>query len=110
MLLQKLAKVGDIDWLEPGQDAAAASTQMVGALEVLVPMADLIDKDAEIARLNKEIAKLEKDLERIRRKLENSGFLAKAPEQVVAKEREKMAGLENTIGQLRAQLERIESL
>ena len=63
----------------------------VGELEVLVPMADLIDKDAELARLAKEIEKQEKLIGGIEKKLSNESFVAKAPEAVVEKERAKLA-------------------
>jgi valyl-tRNA synthetase len=109
-LLQKLAKLSDIQWLDGEQEAPASSAQMVGSLEVLVPMAGIIDQAAESARLSKELGKLDKDLDRTRRKLDNSGFLAKAPEPVVAKEREKMASMELRIERLQAQLAQIENL
>jgi valyl-tRNA synthetase len=59
-------------------------------------MAGLIDKDAEISRLNKEIEKLDKDIGRIEGKLSNQKFVANAPQAVVAKEREKIAGFKSS--------------
>jgi len=52
----------------------------------------LIDVEKETARLNKDLAKLEKEIAGVSKKLANEKFLAKAPEQVVASEREKLAG------------------
>ncbi len=55
-------------------------------------MAGLIDKDAELARLAKEVAKVDQEIGRIESKLGNEGFVARAPEAVIAKEREKLEG------------------
>jgi len=65
-------------------------------MEVLVPMADLIDKDAELARLAKEIEKQDKLIGGIEKKLGNEGFIAKAPVAVVEKERAKLAEFQAT--------------
>jgi valyl-tRNA synthetase len=89
--LMKLASLEKITWLEVGDEAPMSATQLVGEMEVLVPMAGLIDKDAELARLDKEIDKLDKDVARIEGKLSNQKFVANAPEAVVAKEREKIS-------------------
>lgn len=70
------------------------ATALVGDLRVMIPLAGLIDKDAELARLDKEIAKLEKDIEIVGKKLGNEGFVARAPEAVVAKERGKIGEAE----------------
>ncbi|MGL5421062.1 MAG: hypothetical protein ACRDA9_16770, partial [Plesiomonas shigelloides] len=66
--------------------------KLVGQAELLIPMAGLIDKDAELARLAKEIEKVNGEVARIESKLGNEGFVARAPEAVIAKEREKLAG------------------
>ncbi|HBA33379.1 MAG TPA: hypothetical protein DCZ12_04505, partial [Gammaproteobacteria bacterium] len=66
-------------------------TALVGDLEILIPLAGLIDKDAELARLQKEMDKLDKDAGRIQNKLANENFVARAPEAVVEKERQKLA-------------------
>jgi valyl-tRNA synthetase len=87
----KLAKLARIAWLEDPEQAPLSATQLVGEMEVLVPMADLIDKDAELARLAKEIDKQDKLIGGIEKKLGNQSFVAKAPEAVVEKERTKLA-------------------
>ena len=109
-LLKKLAKLDSIQWLDAGQQSPQSATQLVGAMEVLVPMAGLIDKDAEIARLNKEIDKLNKDLLRIRGKLDNPAFVAKAPAAVVDKEKNKLVGQERAAAKLQQQLVSIQML
>ena len=89
--LAKLAKLESVTWLANPENAPLSATQLVGDMEVLVPMADLIDKDAELARLAKEIEKQDKLIGGIEKKLSNEGFIAKAPDAVIEKERGKLA-------------------
>ena len=67
---------------------------VVDGVEIYLPLKGLIDVEKETARLQKEMDKLEKEIKRLTGKLSNEGFLKKAPEAVVAKEREKLAGYE----------------
>lgn len=71
-----------------------AMASVVNGVEVYLPLAELIDVEKETARLNKEIASLDKEVQRLEKKLGNAGFIAKAPADIVAKEREKLAGYE----------------
>lgn len=71
---------------QPPVKAAAAVT---GGVEIYLPLEGLIDLEKEIARLEKDLAATQQELERVRRKLANPDFLAKAPAEVVAKEKEK---------------------
>jgi len=89
--LAKLAKLERVDWLDDPEQAPLSATQLVGEMEVLVPMADLIDKEAELARLAKEIDRQDTLIAGIEKKLGNESFVAKAPEAVVEKERGKLA-------------------
>ncbi|MGN2623376.1 valine--tRNA ligase [Stutzerimonas balearica] len=109
-LLKKLAKLESIRVLGPGEDAPLAATALVGDLQVLVPMAGLIDKDAELARLDKEIARLDGEVQRVGGKLANAGFVDKAPPQVIDKERAKLAEAEQAHAKLVEQRARIASL
>jgi len=68
-----------------------AGTAIVGVAEVYLPLAGLIDPEKELQRLNKELDNLNKDMGRTEGKLNNQGFVAKAPADVIAKEKEKMA-------------------
>ncbi len=108
--LMKLASLEQITWLNAGEEAPMSATQLVGEMEVLVPMAGLIDKDAELARLDKEIEKLSKDIARIEGKLSNEKFVANAPEAVVAKEREKIAQFSTSQEKLSEQRAKIAAL
>ena len=108
--LSKLAKLEDIQWLSANDEAPMSATQLVGAMEVLVPMSGLIDKAAEIARLEKEVQKLDKEIQRLQGKLGNAGFLDKAPAEVVAKEQEKLAAQQAALAKLSEQIQTIKTL
>ncbi|MCP5205093.1 MAG: valine--tRNA ligase [Pseudomonadales bacterium] len=108
--LRKLARLESADWLEAGDTAPVAATALVGELEILVPMAGLIDREAELARLSREIDKLEKDLARVQGKLGNPAFVAKAPAAVVAKEQEKMQAQQQALATLQEQARNIGQL
>ena len=109
-LLNKLAKLESVRVLEAGEEAPMSATALVGEMQVLVPMAGLIDKDAELARLDKEIARLSGEVQRVGGKLANEGFVAKAPAEVLDKERAKLAEAEQALGKLADQREKIANL
>lgn len=93
--------LGGIDNLElrplNGEKPENAMAAVVTGIEVYLPLAGLIDVEKETQRLSKELAAMEKDLQRAGGKLNNAGFLAKAPEDVVAKERAKYEELSGKI-------------
>ncbi|WP_370201845.1 valine--tRNA ligase [Alloalcanivorax venustensis] len=106
----RLAKLERITWLGAEDSAPASATGLVGDMEILVPMAGLIDKDAEIERLGKEIEKLRKEVARGESKLRNPNFVDKAPDEVVAKEREKLDDHRSQQARLEEQMEKIKYL
>ena len=109
-LLFSLAKLSSLDILKENEKAPMSATGLAGNMEILIPMADLIDKDAEIARLNKEIGKIQQDFSRVEAKLANENFTKRAPEAVVAKEKQKLKENEIALEKLQQQLTEIESL
>ncbi len=104
-----LARLGDITWALEGQAPAKAASAAVSGLTLYVPLEGLVDFAAETARLEKEIAKLVKEAEPSRKKLANEGFLAKAPAEVVEKEKAKVEEADSKLERLRASLERMKS-
>jgi len=70
----------------------------------------LIDKQAELDRLQKNMAKFQSEVERIGGKLGNANFVDRAPEAVVNKEREKLADAESALNSLKPQAEKIKAL
>ncbi|GAB2948671.1 valine--tRNA ligase [Hafnia psychrotolerans] len=89
--ISSLARLESITLLPAGDKGPVSVTKLVEGAELLIPMAGLIDKDTELARLDKEIAKLDGEIASIEGKLSNEGFVARAPEAVVAKERDRLA-------------------
>ena len=108
--LQSLAKLDDIRILAAGEEAPMSTTQLVGSMEVLVPMAGLIDKDKEVARLSKEIDKLVKEVNRFEGKLNNEKFISKAPADVVEKEKAKLNEAKAAKTKLEEQMDAIKAL
>ncbi|MGF1697306.1 valine--tRNA ligase [Vibrio lamellibrachiae] len=110
IVLNSLAKLDEIKVLADGEVTPACATKLVGKSELMIPMAGLIDKDAELARLDKEVAKTQGEVKRIEGKLSNEGFVAKAPEVVIAKEREKLESYKETLVKLEEQKATIAAL
>jgi valyl-tRNA synthetase len=108
--LKKLASLESVTWLNPGDEEPMSATTLVGQMEILVPMAGIIDKDAEIARLTKELTKLTQDIERTETKLSNAAFVEKAPVEVVANERNRVAENKISVEKLREQIQKIANL
>ncbi|MGB0846550.1 MAG: valine--tRNA ligase [Thiolinea sp.] len=105
-----LAKINSVSWLENDAEAPESATALVGEMNILIPLAGLIDKDAEIARLEKEIAKLEKGLAGLEGRLKNPNFTERAKPEVVAKAREQAEEQRTALGQLQGQLDKIQAL
>ncbi|BBA34238.1 valyl-tRNA synthetase [Methylocaldum marinum] len=108
--IAKLARAETITWLSEADTAPESATALVGEMKVLIPMKGLIDKDAELSRLEKEIQRLSKDLPRIEGKLNDAAFLEKAPPQVVAKEQARLQDIRLSLAELQAQAEKIRAL
>ncbi|MGO1190341.1 valine--tRNA ligase [Vibrio casei] len=115
-VLQSLAKLDSVQVLSQGQttvdgkEIPACATSLVQKSTLMIPMAGLIDKDAELARLDKEYARIQGEIKRIEGKLSNQGFVAKAPESVVAAERAKLEGYQETLVKLEEQKATIAAL
>lgn len=99
-LLISLAKLASIDHLPSEKSQDQYATALVGNLELLVPMEGLIDREAEMARLDKELQKLNKELDKLSVKLQNSSFIERAPKAIVEQEQSRQAELKIAIEQL----------
>lgn len=108
--LTALARIESIEVVEDEASAPESAVALVGEMKVLIPLAGLIDKVAELARLAKEISKLEKELDKCRSKLANPSFTDKAPPAVVEQERQREREFSAALEQLKAQEAKIRAL
>jgi len=108
--LMTLAKIESITLINATEVTPDSASAVVDDLEILIPLAGLIDKTAELSRLNKEIAKLDKDITLANTKLANSQFVDNAPKDIVIKEKEKLAQAISTRETLIASKAKIERL
>ncbi|WP_434526046.1 valine--tRNA ligase [Photorhabdus asymbiotica] len=108
--IQAMGRLSSVTLLSAGEKAPVSVTKLIDGAEVLIPMAGLVDKEAELNRLDKEIEKLDKEIGSIEGKLSNEGFVSRAPEAVVAKERERLASCNTSKEKLLAQKETIAAL
>jgi valyl-tRNA synthetase len=91
--LLRLAKLSELRWLGPADPVPPAATALAGHLKLLIPLAGLIDREAELTRLARETNRIGKDLERSEAKLANPGYVERAPPDVVAQERSRISAL-----------------
>ena len=97
----KLAYASEIELIDAvPADAAKMASVVTGDAQIYMPMGDLIDFEAERARLGKEKSKVEADIDFVMKKLNNPKFVDKAPEKVVAAEREKAEKLREHLAKL----------
>ncbi len=108
--INSLAKLESFEWIDENATVPESAMALVGEMKILVPLAGIIDKEAELARLNKDIAKHQDNIEKGNAKLNNKGFTDKAPAAVVDKERQRVAELVKTLEQLKEQAEKIKAL
>ena len=108
--LSSLAKLESITVLAESEQGPASASAVVGDLSVLIPMAGLIDKEAELARLDKAMDKLKKDAAKTRGKLGNDNFVGKAPAAVIEKEKAKLAEAESALAKMQEQKDQIAAL
>lgn len=106
-LLKAMAKLNNVQVLAANETAPLAVAKLVGNAELLVPMAGFINKEAELARLAKEIEKYQNEVKRIENKLSNEAFVAKAPEAVIGKEREKQAEYQSGLEKSKSSIKRL---
>lgn len=108
--LINLAKLSTIDWIEEKEKVGAVAMDLVGTLELLIPMAGLIDTMTEIQRLKKEINKIEKEIERAQSKLSNTAFIENAPSEIILQERQRLAEFTAQQTKLQGQLYQLQKL
>ena len=106
----RLAYASGVQLHETAPDSTGCARAITDACEILIPIADMIDKAEELARLNKELASAENELARAQGKLANESFVAKAPAALVDAERAKVENATSKLTKLRAAIAQIEAL
>ena len=109
-LIQQLGSIDSIEWVDDPDGLPPTAVALAGHLKVHIPLAGLIDKDVELARLQKEIGKRRGDRDRAAAQLANERFTAKAPAAVVDKERNKLEQAERAINDLETQFSKLKTL
>ncbi len=109
-VIRRMAGIASSSPLGAGEAPPQAAAALLGDMRILVPMAGLIDVDAELTRLGKRRSKVEQELARATTKLGNDSFVRNAPAEVVAQERERLEEFKRELAQLAEQHERVASL
>jgi valyl-tRNA synthetase len=102
-----LCRLDSLEWLSSETDIPAAAPAVVGDLRLFIPLEGLVDLGAERTRLDKEIKRIEVEIAKCQGKLGNDNFVANAPEDVVAQERQRLSDFSTQLGGLRQQRERL---
>lgn len=108
--LSQMAKLESVTQLSENEPAPACATALVGEMEIMIPMAGLIDKDAELSRIAKALDKIDKDFARTQGKLANEKFVSNAPAAVIEKEKSKLEEFTMQINKLKEQQQTIQAL
>lgn len=106
--IMNLAGLESLTLEEPGQRPEKAMSAVVEGVNIFLPLAGMVDLEAEIARIEKELEQAQKELQRAENKLKNEGFIAKAPKEVVEKEREKVSSYQSTVQRLEKLLQEMQ--
>ena len=106
--IKRLASANDVEISISFGDIGNVVTIITDDARIYIPLGDLVDFEAEKKRLEKELAAAEDKLAFINKKLNNPGFVNKAPEKVVAQNREDAAKLEEKIAQIKKSIEEIQ--
>jgi valyl-tRNA synthetase len=108
--IEFLARTASQRWLEPAEAEPAAAAAIVGELRVLIPLAGLIDVDAEKARLARESKRIEAEIARCNAKLGNAKFVDNAPADVVEQEKQRLQEFQAMLKALNEQSARLSQL
>ena len=108
-VIQHLGRLKSANGLD-GAIPAGAIQSVIDEATIVLPIADVVDLSGERERLEKDIAKIAVEIEKTNKKLSNEKFIAKAPEEVVAENRERLADEQRKMEKLEAALERLRAV
>jgi len=110
LILTNLARLESITWLDKQENIPESAIALVGAMQILIPMAGIIDVEAERERLKKEIDNNQNFVTKLEAKLSNDNFVSRAPEKVVELERQKLSDAQDKLNNLMEQLEKLKNI
>ncbi len=105
--IKRLSRTESIAPIRKNQDLKSTATLVIDNTELFIPLADLINLEAERQRLEKEIDRISNQVVGLQKKLSNEDFLQKAPEQVVQRDKEKLQSFTEKLNKLKANLDRL---
>ena len=106
-----ISRIESIEFVDNDAEIEESATALVGENGTLhIAMAGLIDKEAELQRFDREIGKAQKELEMREKKLSNQGYVSKAPEEVVNKERQRVSELQSMLQRLEEEKQKMAAL
>lgn len=106
-LLFSLAKLSGYERLSDDEQPPESASAFVGDLEIYIPLAGLVNKADEEARLSRDMQKIEKDIQLLQGKLNNPNFVERAPKEVIEKDQKRLDELRMMLAKLKAQHEKI---
>ncbi|MDZ4728655.1 MAG: valine--tRNA ligase [Xanthomonadales bacterium] len=110
IVFAQLARASSIQWVDDSTDSSECAVSLLADLKILVPLAGLIDVEAELTRLRKQLEAENKHVKTCQGKLANQRFVENAPAEVVEQERERLAEHESNLGTLAEQVKKLESM
>jgi valyl-tRNA synthetase len=110
VFMNKMANIGEMTFLTPEAALPATASALIENVELHVPLADFIDKEAELARIAKLLTKNMQELQKISQKLSDSHYTERAPEAVVLKDKARVEELTALVSGLQAQQARLEAM
>jgi valyl-tRNA synthetase len=110
MLIRRLARLESIDLVGDERDSSDCAVQLCGRMRLLIPLAGLVDIDEELARLDKQLERETRGRQQAENKLANERFVANAPADVVARERQRLAEHTEKVADLEAQIEKLRAM
>ena len=106
----KMANIGNISYIKDKQEINEKVSVIISDFgDILVPLGNLVDNEKEIARLQKELDDTISEIERANKMLANQGFIARAPKQLVDKEKEKLANYTALAEKIKSQIEELKN-
>jgi valyl-tRNA synthetase len=105
--IERLANLSTLELLDRPGDPAGCARLVADGAQVLIPLAGVLDREVERARLEKRLAQIEAQAVQVSTKLLNEGFAAKAPEEIVQKERTRLSALQEETAALATQLDEL---